>query len=76
MREVNHFWFKQWPDYGIPETGIPIITLLLDSRAYAKNSQSPVVMHCSSGNVLFITVQFLQSIRNIQTYIFVYSKKL
>lgn len=44
-----HFWFKQWPDYGIPETGIPIITLLLDSRTYARNSQSPILVHCSSG---------------------------
>lgn len=54
-RDILHFQFLAWPDYGIPSSGSSIIRLILDVRsAQEKMCRSspgshPIVVHCSAG---------------------------
>lgn len=50
-REVLHFHYTSWPDFGIPQTPASFLKLLFDVResgAFDMNAGPPVV-HCSAG---------------------------
>lgn len=48
-REVTHLWYTSWPTQGVPNEQSSIIALLIEARAYMRNSPGPHVVHCSPG---------------------------
>lgn len=53
MREVIHYWFTGWPDYGVPDSTANFLNFTLEARKLIdqQNSslaglQAPVVVHC------------------------------
>lgn len=56
--KVCHYWFKGWPDHGVPttqtgefETGslIEMLKAVRKKRALADKRKSPLAIHCSAG---------------------------
>ncbi|XP_017049952.1 phosphatidylinositol phosphatase PTPRQ [Drosophila ficusphila] len=47
--KVIHFYFKKWPDHGVPEDPMHLITLVKKVKAEKRPSYSPIVVHCSAG---------------------------
>ena len=45
-REVVHFWFTSWPDHGVPEATIPVITFIREVRNHQKEIPGPILVHC------------------------------
>ena len=62
-RSVTHFQFVSWPDYGVPDSALSMLTFLQRVReTQAEKTQNmnprwdghplgpPMVVHCSAGN--------------------------
>ncbi|XP_073844444.1 protein tyrosine phosphatase 52F isoform X2 [Musca autumnalis] len=48
-QKVVHFYFKKWPDYGVPTDPMHLITFVRKVKAEKIPSYSPIVVHCSAG---------------------------
>lgn len=50
-REVYHFHYTDWPDFGVPKTPTPFLRFLRDIRCSGAldPAHGPVVVHCSAG---------------------------
>jgi tyrosine-protein phosphatase non-receptor type 9 len=49
-REIYHLHYEGWPDFGVPESSLPIRELLRLSHFFQTPSpSSPIVIHCSAG---------------------------
>ncbi|XP_054464914.1 tyrosine-protein phosphatase non-receptor type 1-like [Anoplopoma fimbria] len=50
-REVLHFHYTTWPDFGVPESPASFLNFLLKVRKSGclNSDQGPVVVHCSAG---------------------------
>ena len=48
-RTIKHFWYDDWPDYGVPEDMILVPKMLLDVREWSPSPDKPWVVHCSAG---------------------------
>jgi hypothetical protein len=55
---VSHYWFKKWPDHGVPTDGegtfqtTDVLTLLRAvrrQRVMVDKKESPLLVHCSAG---------------------------
>lgn len=46
---MKHFFFKSWPDYGVPPTTEPLINFCNMLRKERESLDGPVVVHCSAG---------------------------
>ncbi|KAH8277705.1 hypothetical protein KR018_003744, partial [Drosophila ironensis] len=47
--KVVHFFFKKWPDHGVPEDPLHLINFVKKVKAERRPSYSPIVVHCSAG---------------------------
>ena len=75
VREIEHIWFKGWPDKGVPKNmdkfNIFITKIYEDMYKNAKNTENAnnTVIHCSAGvgrtGVVYVVLQLLS-----QGYIF------
>ena len=65
-RSVTHFQFVSWPDYGVPDSALSMLTFLQRVRETQADMTSkmspkwkgnplgpPMVVHCSAGNYEF-----------------------
>ncbi|XP_039484170.1 phosphatidylinositol phosphatase PTPRQ [Drosophila santomea] len=47
--KVIHYYFKKWPDHGVPEDPMHLIAFVKRVKAERRPSYSPIVVHCSAG---------------------------
>uniref|UniRef100_A0A8R1UTI7 Tyrosine phosphatase n=1 Tax=Pristionchus pacificus TaxID=54126 RepID=A0A8R1UTI7_PRIPA len=65
---VNHIFYKKWPDYSVPQTVTPLITIVrwLEENG-GMGKESPILVHCLAGigrtGTLIVTLMGLRSIR-------------
>ncbi|EMR08801.1 hypothetical protein PNEG_02970 [Pneumocystis murina B123] len=45
---INHFYFKNWPDHGIPQNLLPFINLI-SLVTLIKKKNDYIIVHCSAG---------------------------
>eukprot|EP00049_Salpingoeca_infusionum_P012780 m.237413 g.237413 ORF g.237413 m.237413 type:complete len:385 (+) comp15269_c0_seq2:1230-2384(+) len=50
-KTVNHYWFTDWPDHGVPANTTNVIMMLRDVRRHcaSEGGRGPPVVHCSAG---------------------------
>ena len=46
---VKHYQYTTWPDYGVPESVSPFMTLNRRVMNFWSKDKGPILVHCSAG---------------------------
>ncbi|XP_065918770.1 tyrosine-protein phosphatase non-receptor type 5-like [Dysidea avara] len=49
QREITHFWYTSWPDFGSPKESTSILSLRNRVQGQQGANTAPIVVHCSAG---------------------------
>ena len=48
-RVVTHYHFVSWPDYGVPDSVSPLLSLTSVVKNSWSQDKGPIIVHCSAG---------------------------